>query len=152
MDPFAKKMWRFGWTFFAGMVIAFLAMSAVYFHARPQCSDRVVSSATSPDQKWIATVMERRCGEEAPFITHANLRLASQPEHRGYFSGRDDDGEILAVEQDAQATGLTVQWTSASALLVRCAHCVKQNVQREMAWGPLHITYEFSPVPEKPGH
>ena len=144
MDPFAKTMWRFGWTFFFGMVIAFLAMSAVYFHARPRCSDTVVSQATSPDQQWIATIMERRCGDESPFFTHVNLRPASQPEQRGYFSGREDAGEILLVEQDALATGITLQWTSPEALVVRCAHCIRHEARRDMTWGPLHITYEMT--------
>lgn len=142
MDPFAKTMWRFGWTFAFGMLLAFLAMSFVYFHARPRCSDQLVSSATSPDQQWIATAMERRCGDESPFFTHVNLRPAAQPEKRGYFSGRVDEGEILLVEQDAQAAGITLQWTSATALTVRCAHCSTRTQKRDLTWGPLRITYE----------
>lgn len=123
-------MWRFGLTFAFGMLVAFLAMSAVYFHARPRCSDRVVSSATSPDQQWIATVMERRCGEESPFFTHVNLRPAAQPEQRGYFSGRVDDGEFFLAELDAQTSGLTLQWTKSGDLVIACPKCVKSVLHR----------------------
>lgn len=135
-------MWRFGLTFAFGMLVAFVALSVVYFHVRPRCSDRVVSSAGSPDQQWIATAMERRCGEEAAFFTHVNVRLAAQPEHYGFFSGRVDEGEIFVVEQDALTSGVVLKWTAPGQLRVECPRCAASLVRkRSTTQGNAQISY-----------
>lgn len=133
MDPFARKMWRFSLTFAFGMLVAFLALSVVYFHVRPRCSDRVVSSVDSPDHQWIATAMERRCGEEAAFFTHVNLRPAAQPEHYGFFTGRVDEGEIFVVEQDALTSSVSLRWTTPGQLVVECPRCAASLVRKRAA-------------------
>lgn len=136
-------MWRFGLGFAAGMLVAVIALSVVYFHARPRCSDRVVSSSISPDQQWTATVMERRCGEEAAFFTHVNLRPTVQPERYGFFSGRVTDGEVFEMEQDALSAGVMLAWTGPNQLTIRCPQCsaslLRQRAERS---GPVTITYE----------
>ncbi len=144
MDPFARKMWRFSFIFAFGMLVAFIAMSVVYFHARPRCSDTVVSSATSPGQKWAATIMERRCGEESSFFTHVNLTPTGQPEQRGYFFGTVREGEIFRIEDDAQTAGVVLEWKSANQLTIRCAHCTRAMVrQNDVRWETVAITYEI---------
>ena len=143
MDPFARTMWRFGLGFAAGMLVAVIALSVVYFHARPRCSDRVVSSSISPEQQRTATVMERRCGEEAAFVTHVNVRATAQPEHRGFFSGRATEGEVFEVELDALSAGVTLAWTGPNQLTVRCPQCSDSLLrQRTGRSGPVTITYE----------
>ena len=76
MDPFAKKMIRGSFAFAAVMLLMFVALTVIYLHVRPHCSDQVVSSATSPDGHWTATVMEARCGASEPFLTHGNIRVS----------------------------------------------------------------------------
>jgi ribosomal protein L37E len=145
MDPFAKTMWRFGLTFAFGMLLAFIGVSVVYFHARPRCSDNVVSSATNSARQWTATIMERRCGEEAPFFTHVNLTPAGQAVRRGYFSGTAVEGEVFRAEQDALSAGVVLEWTAPERLTIRCARCDRSSVrQQEARWGPVEITYELS--------
>src|SRR5215469_7869859 len=110
MDPFARKMWRASLLYGLLMLVLFLALSVVYFHLNPRCSDRKVTEAQSPDNQWAATVRERRCGEEAPFLTHVNLRRSSEPAHYGSVSGMVTRGEIFLVEQDATAARVSVRW------------------------------------------
>jgi hypothetical protein len=144
MDPFARKMWLFGFIFASGMLVAFIAMSVVYFHARPRCSDTVVSSSTDLSNKWTATLMERRCGEESAFFAHVNLRPAGQPEHRGYFSGTVTDGEVFRVEDDAQSAGVSLEWTAPDRLTIRCPRCKPATVrQQDERWGAVTVTYEM---------
>src|SRR5262249_28238322 len=101
MDPFARKM-IFGSFVYGGMMLVmFAVLTVVYLHTRPRCSDRVVAEASDPGKHWTATVMERRCGAEAPFFTHVNLRPAAEELHRGFFSGSATQGEVFVVEQDA---------------------------------------------------
>jgi hypothetical protein len=142
MDPFARTMWRFGLGFGGGVLVAVVALSAVYFHARPRCSDRVVSSSVSPDQQWTATVLERRCGEEAAFFTHVNVRPAAQPEHYGFFSGRATDDEVFEVEEDALSAGVVLAWTAPNQLTIRCPQCsaslLRHHAERS---GPVAVTY-----------
>ena len=123
MDPFARKMVQGTLVYGTAMLIMFLVFTAVYLHTRPRCSDRVVAEATSPDGKWMAAVMERRCGEDAPFFTHVNLRPANEELKRGFFSGTASDGEVFELEQDAAGSGIALDWASPVSLTIRCPSC-----------------------------
>jgi hypothetical protein len=144
MDPFAKKMVQGSVAFGAVMLLLFAAMTVLYLHLRPRCSDQVVSSAASLDGRSVATVMEARCGDEAPFLTHVNLRRAGEPISLGYFSGRSEDGEIFLLQQDAESAALTLQWTGPNRLAISCSHCQLAFLKkRQERWGDVDITYFF---------
>ncbi|HET9364234.1 MAG TPA: hypothetical protein VFP71_04505, partial [Candidatus Angelobacter sp.] len=116
MDPFARKMIQGTFVYGSVMLVMFAVLTGVYLHTRPRCSDRVVAEATNPSNQWTATVMERRCGEDAPFLTHVNLRSAGTDLQRGFFSGSAAEGEVFLVEQDAASTGITLQWIAPDTL------------------------------------
>ena len=78
MDPFARKMVYGSFVYGGMMLVMFAVLTVVYLHTRPRCSDRVVAESTDQAGQWTATVMERRCGAEAPFFTHVNLRPAGK--------------------------------------------------------------------------
>ena len=78
MDAFARKMVYGSFVYGGMMLVMFAVLTVVYLHTRPRCSDRVVAEATDPGNHWTAAVMERRCGAEAPFFTHVNLRPAAE--------------------------------------------------------------------------
>ena len=130
---------------FAGvMVLMFAVLTVAYLHLRPRCSDQVVSSSTSPDGRWTASVMEARCGDESPFLTHVNLRPARESIKLGYFSGKADDGEVFLVEQDAPSAAVVLQWMAPNRLAVSCNHCqVAFLRKRQERWQDLLITYSF---------
>ncbi|HKR95285.1 MAG TPA: hypothetical protein VJW55_07990 [Candidatus Angelobacter sp.] len=141
MDPFARKMVQGTLVYGSVMLVMFAVLTGVYLHTRPRCSDRVVAEATNPGNQWTATVMERRCGEDAPFLTHVNLRPAGTEIQRGFFSGSTAEGEVFLVEQDAASTGITLQW-SPGALTIHCPHC-SPDLEREkdQHWGSVTINY-----------
>ncbi|HEY6304931.1 MAG TPA: hypothetical protein VI488_00560 [Candidatus Angelobacter sp.] len=141
MDPFARKMIFGSLAFGAAMLLLAGVLSVVYFHNRPRCSERVLSEATSPDRQWTAMVMERRCGEESPFVIHVNLRPAAEPVRFGYFSGQADDGEIFAVEEDTQPAALAMEWVSSTQLTIRCPRC-RAALKLSELLGPVRIRYE----------
>jgi len=130
--------------FAAVMLLMFAALTVVYFHLRPRCSDQVFASATSPDRHWTASVMEARCGEDQPFQTHVNLRPAGESIKLGYFSGKADDGEVFLIEQDTQSANVTLNWTAANRLAISCARCQPAYLKkREEHWRDVNITYLF---------
>ena len=108
MDPFARKMVYGSFIYGGAMLVMFAVLTVVYLHMRPRCSDRVVAQSTAPDKAWTATIMERRCGQDAPFFTHVNLRPATQDLKTGFFSGSSTEGEVLLIEQDAADMGITL--------------------------------------------
>lgn len=142
MDPFARRMVQGTLVYGSVMLVMFAVLTAVYLHTRPRCSDRVVAEATSPGHQWIATVMERRCGEDAPFLTHVNLRPAGRDIQRGFFSGSAAEGEVFLAEQDAASIGITLQWSAPNTLTLHCLHC-SPDLQREkdQRWGSVIINY-----------
>ena len=143
MDPFARKMVYGSFVYGGMMLLMFAVLSVVYLHTRPRCSDRVVAEAASPDKRWTATIMERRCGEDTPFFTHVNLRPAGKELHRGFFSGSSTEGEIFLIEQDTAGTGITLQWTDPDTLLIRCPRCTSTLLRkREERWQGITIKYE----------
>lgn len=129
--------------FASAMLLLAGVVSAVYLHLHPQCSEQVLAEAISPDKKWIAAAMERRCGDEAPFLLHINLRPVQQPIRLGYFSGNASEGEIFLAEEDTPAETPDLEWNSSDQLHIRCTHC-SPALARAMneRWQSLRIRYE----------
>jgi hypothetical protein len=142
MDPFARKM-VYGSFVYGGMLLAmFAVLTVVYLHTRPRCSDRVVAEATDPGRHWTASLMERRCGEDAPFFAHVNLRRAETDLQRGFFSGSSAEGEIFLIEQDATAAGITLSWTAPDTLRIQCSGCVASLLRKhDERWNRVAIQY-----------
>jgi hypothetical protein len=127
------------------LIFLFAILTVIYLHVRPRCSDQVVAESTSPDKRWAAAVMEARCGDEAPFLTHVNLRPASEPIRLGYFSGRTEEGEVFLLEQDAQSADMELKWTNPTHLAISCNHCQLAFLRkRQQHWGNVAISYVFS--------
>lgn len=151
MDAFARKMVLGSFVYGGMILVMFAVLTVVYLHTRPRCSDRVVAEASDPGKHWTATVMERRCGAEAPFFTHVNLRPAAEDLHRGFFSGSASEGEVFVVEQDAAGASVTLSWTTPNTLSVRCSHCSAALVQKRLVqkydarWGSVAINYNLPP-------
>jgi hypothetical protein len=145
MDPFARKMVYGSFVYGGMMLVMFAVLTVVYLHTRPRCSDRVVAESTDPTNHWTAAIMERRCGAEAPFLTHVNLRPAGKDLSTGFFSGSATEGEVFLVEEDADGAGITLRWTSSAALSIQCPHCSAPLVRKhEERWGEVVIQYKAS--------
>jgi|SRR5215471_19152073 len=143
MDPFAKKIVFGSLIFGSAMVLMAAALSVVYFHLYPRCSEQVMAEAPSPDQQWIATVLERRCGPESPFLLHVNLRRAGQPISLGYFSGLASDGQVLVVEEETTGIVPDLEWNSSRELTIRCSRCSSSFAQKmDQRLGPILIRYQ----------
>jgi hypothetical protein len=144
MDPFARKMIYGSFVYGGMLLVMFAVLTVVYLHTRPRCSDRVVAESTDQARQWTATVMERRCGAEAPFFTHVNLRHAGKDLQTGFFSGSTTDGEVFLVEQDAAGAGITLHWTSPAALIISCPRCSATLVSKHNErWGSVAIGYDL---------
>jgi hypothetical protein len=144
MDPFARKMVYGSFVYGGMMLLMFAVLTVVYLHTRPRCSDRVVVESTGQAAQWTATVMERRCGAEAPFFTHVNLRPVGKNLNRGFFSGSATEGEVFLVEQDAAGAGLTLHWTSSMSLTVSCPHCSPSLIRKhDGRWSNVVIEYDL---------
>jgi hypothetical protein len=144
MDPFARKMVYGSFVYGGMLLVMFAVLTVVYLHTRPRCSDRVVAESTDKSAQWTATLMERRCGAEAPFFTHVNLRPAGKDLSTGFFSGSATEGEVFVLEQDAAGAGLSLHWTSPLALSITCPHCSPRLVSKhDERWGNIVIEYDF---------
>lgn len=142
MDPFARKMIRSSLIFAAVMVLILAVMTVFYVRIRPRCNDDVISETISPDQRWIAAIMQRRCGDESPFYTHVNLRPAQAPIRRAFFTGEASDGEVFRIEQDARSAEITVQWTAPDRVVIGCSHCQIAFLQKKSEkWRDVTVSY-----------
>jgi|SRR5579871_1241269 len=144
MDPFARKMVLGSFVYGSMMLMMFAVLTVVYLHMRPQCSDRLVAESTDAGKQWTAAVMERRCGAEAPFLTHVNIRPAAQDLKIGFFSGSANEGEIFLVEQDAADAAITLNWTGPTTLNIQCSRCSAALVRKhEDRLGNVSISYNL---------
>ena len=144
MDPFARKMVLGSFVYGGMMLLMFAVLTGVYLHTRPRCSDRVVAESTDPGKHWTATLMERRCGNEAPFFTHVNLRPAGTDLNTGFFSGSATEGEVFLAEQDAAGSGITLNWTSTATLHIHCPFCSSALVRkRDERWDNVVINFDL---------
>ena len=144
MDPFARRM-IFGSFVYGGvMLVMFAVLTVVYLHTRPRCSDQVVGESTDPTNHWTATIMERRCGAEAPFFTHVNLRPAGKDLNTGFFSGAATEGEVYLIEQDAAGAGITLHWTPQDTVVIQCPRCNPALMQKyDERWNAVLIKYSL---------
>jgi hypothetical protein len=130
--------------FAVALLVIFAVMTLTYLHIHPQCPDAVLEHAESPSRRFVATVLQRRCGEESPFISQVNLRDASQDLPQGLLSGEVNTGIVFRMEQDAAGAGLTLNWTGPAELTIRCPRCETRFVQqRETRWEQVTIRYEL---------
>src|SRR5262249_19057734 len=144
MDPFARRMLQGTFVYGGVMLVMFAVLTVVYLHTRPRCSDLVAAEAASPGRQWTAAVMERRCGEDAPFFTPVNVRPAAADVSRGVFSGSANQGEVFLLEQDAAGAGIAVEWTAANSLTVHCARCNAALVQKhDERWNGVTLKYDI---------
>lgn len=144
MDPFARKMIYGSFVYGGMMLLMFAVLTVVYLHTRPRCSDRVVAESRDQARQWTVTVMERRCGTDAPFFTHVNLRPAGKDLNRGFFSGSATEGEVFVLEQDAAGAGITLHSTSPLALSIACPRCSASLVRKhDQRWGNVVIDYDL---------
>lgn len=142
MDPFARKMVYGSFVYGGIMLVMFAVLTVVYLHTRPRCSDRLVAESTDQNKQWTAAVMERRCGVDTPFFTHVNLRAAKNDLNRGFFSGSATEGEVFELELDAAGAGLTLHWTSPTALSISCPRCSPALIrQHDERWDDVTINY-----------
>jgi len=142
-DPFARKMFHGSLIFASVLALLIAALTTVYLHVRPRCSDDVVLASESPDRQWIATAMQRRCGEESPFLTHVNLRPANRSLQYGFFSGKAEDGEVFVVEREAHGLPLALIWDSPSQLTIRCSNCPDAS-RRQKESGKVVVRYQLA--------
>jgi hypothetical protein len=146
MDPFVRKMIFGGLAFGVTMLVLGGVLSAIYFHVSPRCSEAVVSESASPDGRWAAAIMERRCGEESPLYMHVNLRAAGDPILQAYYSRRSEAGQVFVIEEDTRDRNLAIEWSSPREITMRCPWCRSALVQkREEHWGPIAVHYELHP-------
>ena len=142
MDPFARKMIRSTLIFAAVTVLIVAVMTVFYVRMRPRCSDDLISEIISPDKRWIAAIMQRRCGDESPFYTHVNLRPVQAPIRHTFFTGAASDGEVFRIEQDARSAEITVQWTAPDHMVIGCSHCQIAFLQNKSErWRNVTISY-----------
>lgn len=142
MDPFARKMWRSGIGFAVSLLVLVGGLKLFSMHTWPTCPDTLVSETASPGKKFIAAVLQRRCGTEAPYFTRVNLRHHG-PLTRGFLSWQVEQGTVFTVEQDAAGAGISLSWAEQNALIIHCLHCDPALVrQHDQQWGPVTIHYQ----------
>src|SRR5437763_28768 len=140
-DPFARKM-ILGGLMFAGVLLVMISVfTLIYLHVHPGCSDETVSESISSNRQFVATIMQRRCGEEGPFVTHINLRAAGRGIQYGFFSGKAEQGEIFSIEQDARTLHVVLMWNSPNQLVIRCRNCANAS-NWQQRWENVVIRYE----------
>lgn len=131
------------------LLVLFALLTVAYLHYRPSCSDQVVAGERSPDGRWAAAVMEGRCGEDQPFVTHVNLRPGGDSIKLGYFSGKADEGEVFLLEQDAQSANIQLNWTAPDRLAISCSGCQLVFLRKRLEhWGSVTISYFFDTLPK----
>lgn len=142
MDPFARKMWRSGIGFAVSLLVLVSGLKLFSMHEWPTCPDTLISETASPGKQFIAAILQRRCGTEAPYVTRVNLRPKG-PLIRGFLSWQVKQGTIFVLEQDAAGAGITVSWAEQNTLTIHCPHCDPAlGRQRDQQWGPVIIHYQ----------
>lgn len=132
--------------FGSAMALMAGALSVVYMHTHPLCADQVLAQADDPGGKWTATLMERRCGEDAPFLLHVNLRPAGEALRLGFFSGRAEEGEVFLIEEDTQRATPALQWTAPDELTIQCSRCRATLARkRDERWRGVKVGYRIQP-------
>jgi hypothetical protein len=106
---------RIAWLLFLGVLCAVSA-------GCDTCGEDPIAEKRSPDGKYVAVVYRRGCGATTPFVTHVNLRLASESFSLGW-DGAIRSGEVLSVKNQEP---IDIVWGDAELkLLVNTGAIIK---------------------------
>ncbi len=79
-----------------GFAFAFLHLSLL--DSLWLCGEQTVVEKPSPDGRYVAVLMRRKCRVTDPPLTHINIRLASSPPFPNHFVGGPiNEGEVFGT-------------------------------------------------------
>jgi hypothetical protein len=98
------------------------------------CGDTSISKVVSADGQLVATVYERNCVATTDFSSIVNVQSPSLK-----FNG--DQGQLFIAKGRYD---ISLSWTGARALLIKCRSCTRKNIFREVsALGDVDVTYSL---------
>ena len=103
----------------AGLVL--FGVSAVsiavagFLHFNPVCGEEIGVEKTSPDGRYVATLMTRNCGATTPYVSHINLRPATSNFRADSFDGVINEGEVFT---SSKYSGTRFCWSKADKLSI----------------------------------
>jgi hypothetical protein len=103
------------------------------------CGEERLTEATSPNNKYVATVFRRSCGATAGFLYHVNIRTFSTSFVSDY-RGVNEDGQVFLTHEGR----ISISWKDDKTLQVSCDSCQKDPKPKiENSLGDVSISYEL---------
>jgi hypothetical protein len=102
------------------------------------CGEDKLREASSPNNKYVATVFVRSCGATEGFLYHVNiLRSPAASSSRG----TNEEGEVLSTSEGR----LNVSWRDEKTLIIDCEGCpANKNSEKKLnKWLEINIEYQF---------
>jgi hypothetical protein len=125
-----------------GVIFLFTRLPAPYsvMGKVTSCEESNQGQTLSPDRRYIATVFVRDCGTKVGYVTHVNLRKATDvfmADHGGLIA----TGEVVAVDGVAL---VTTKWANSTELEVRFQGMGPPQVIATGSWNGIavHAAYE----------
>jgi hypothetical protein len=82
--------------------------------AMSSCNEAVEKQVASPGGEYLATLFERNCGATTGYVTHINLRLASDAD-RPDTHGVINDGQVLVANGQMP---IEIRWIDGTNLVI----------------------------------
>lgn len=110
---------------FAGLAMWFILGGISFF----DCQDSVLQEKHSPDEKYIATLIERNCGATTDYTTIVNLR-------RGGAELDSKKDNVLVLEGKRSVTLL---WNGENQILL--VYSAKDIFHKERKWAGIRVVH-----------
>lgn len=122
------------------LVVAFLLLRAradfKAIDAMAECSESDTGRAVSPGKAYVATVFVRNCGATTGYVTHVNLRGASDafvPDSHGVIRA----GEVISMDGNPR---VALNWTGDTDLEVVVLSRVRRStINNSGLWNSVHV-------------
>jgi hypothetical protein len=103
------------------------------------CGEDKLSEATSPSNKYVATVFRRGCGATTGFLYHVNLKLY-QDSFSPDLKGAIESGQVFLTREGK----ITLSWKDDKTLQVKCDGCPKdRKAAMESSWKDVSISFDL---------
>lgn len=107
--------------------------------AMSSCGESSKRQVASSSGEYVATLFERNCGATTGYVTHVNLRLASDT-YRPDEHGSITDGQVLGAKG---TPSIEMHWTDGTELILKISPEDRGSViSTQETWKKAHIKIE----------
>jgi hypothetical protein len=124
------------------LLVAASLLCVLLWVARPHCEQEIGESVTSPDGRYVASIVVENCHATTPLVTLITIRRTNHDFSRSFYSHEITDPAVLILRGDDYNLGL--EWIG-QRLRVKCQSCRSPLViEKQERFNGFGVDFDFN--------